>query len=38
MVPPLKVLSKEDEATAQFVEETNLTKGQVRGEDFDHLD
>ena len=36
-VPPLKVLSKEDEATAQFVEETNLTEGQVRGEDFDHF-
>jgi len=33
MVPPLKVLSKEDEATAQFVEETCLTKGQLRGED-----
>ena len=27
------MLSKEDEATAQFVEETNLTKGQLRGED-----
>jgi hypothetical protein len=28
-----KVLSKEDEATAEFVVETNLTKGQLRGED-----
>ena len=28
-VPPLKVLSKEDEATAQFVEESCLTKGQL---------
>jgi hypothetical protein len=27
------VLSKEDEATAQFMEETCLTKGQLRGED-----
>ena len=27
------MLSKEDEATAQFVEETRLTKGQLRGED-----
>ena len=26
-IPPLKVLSKEDEATTQFVEETRLTKG-----------
>ena len=26
MVPPLVVLSKEDEATAEFVKETNLTK------------
>jgi hypothetical protein len=28
-IPPLKVLSKEDEATAEFVVETNLTKGQL---------
>ena len=34
MVPPLKVLSKEDEATAQFVEETRLTKGQLQGDEI----
>ena len=34
MVPPLKVLSKEDEATTQFVEETNLTKGQLLGDEI----
>jgi hypothetical protein len=27
------VLSKEDEATAEFVVETKLTKAQLRGED-----
>ena len=31
MVPPLVVLSKEDEATAEFVKETNLTKAQLLG-------
>ena len=31
MVPPLIVLSKEDEATAEFVKETNLTKAQLLG-------
>ena len=31
MVPPLVVLSKEDEATAKFVKETNLTKAQLLG-------
>ena len=34
MVPPLKVFSKEDEATAQFVEETRLTKGQFQGDEI----
>jgi hypothetical protein len=34
MVPPLKVLSKEDEVTAQFVEETRLTKGQLQGDEI----
>ena len=29
-IPPLQVLSKENEATAQFVEETHLTKGQLK--------
>ena len=33
-VPPLKVLSKEDEATAQFVEESCLTKGQLQGDEI----
>ena len=33
-VPPLKVLSKEDEATAQFVEETRLTKRQLQGDEI----
>jgi hypothetical protein len=32
-IPPLKVFSKEDEATAEFVVETNLTKAQLREED-----
>ncbi|RLN07527.1 hypothetical protein C2845_PM11G18360 [Panicum miliaceum] len=31
-IPPLKVLSKEDEATAEFVMETNIKKAQPRGE------
>jgi hypothetical protein len=31
-IPPLQVLSKEDEATAEFVVETKLTKAQLRGE------
>ena len=31
MVPPLVVLSKDDEATAEFVKETNLTKAQLLG-------
>ena len=31
MVPPLVVLLKEDEATAEFVKETNLTKAQLLG-------
>ena len=31
MVPPLVVLSKVDEATAEFVKETNLTKAQLLG-------
>ena len=30
-VPPLVVLSKEDEATVEFVKETNLTKAQLLG-------
>ena len=34
MVPPLVVLSKEDEATAEFVKETNLTKGQLLGDEI----
>ena len=34
MVPPLKVLSKEDEATAQFVEESRLPKGQLQGDEI----
>ena len=29
MIPPLKVLSKKDEATAQFVLESGLTKAQI---------
>ena len=29
MIPPLKVLLEEDETTAQFVEETGLTKAQL---------
>jgi len=33
-VPPLKVLSKEDEATSQFVEEMHLTKGQLQGDEI----
>ena len=33
-VLPLKVLSKEDEAIAQFVEETLLTKGQLQGDEI----
>ena len=33
MIPPLKVLSKEDEATAEFVVETGLSKGQLRGDE-----
>ena len=32
-VPPLVVLSKEDEATAEFVKERNLTKAQLRGQE-----
>ena len=32
-VPPLVVLSKEDEATAKFVKETNLTKAQLLGQE-----
>ena len=32
-VPPLVVLSKEDEATAEFVKETNLTKAQLLGQE-----
>jgi hypothetical protein len=31
-IPPLQVLSKEDEATAMFVAETKLIKAQLRGE------
>ena len=31
IVPPLVLLSKEDEATAEFVKETNLTKAQLLG-------
>jgi predicted ATP-dependent protease len=31
-IPPLQVLSKEDEATAEFVVETKLTKAQLLGE------
>ena len=31
MVLPLVVLSKEDEATVEFVKETNLTKAQLLG-------
>ena len=34
MISPLVVLSKEDEATAQFVKETNLTKGQLLGDEI----
>jgi hypothetical protein len=30
-IPPLQVLSKEDEATADFVVEMKLTKAQLRG-------
>ena len=30
-VPPLVVLSKEDEANAEFVKETSLTKAQLLG-------
>ena len=33
MIPPLKVLSKEEEAAARFVEETSLTKDQLRGDE-----
>ena len=33
-IPPLLVLSKEDEATAEFVKETNLTKGQLLGDEI----
>ena len=33
MVPPLKVLSKEDEALAQFAAETGLTKAQLEGKE-----
>ena len=33
MVPPLVVLSKEDEATAEFVKEMNLTKAQLLGQE-----
>ena len=33
MIPPLVVLSKEDEATAEFVKETNLIKAQLLGEE-----
>ena len=33
-IPPPIVLSKEDEATAQFVKETNLTKGQLLGDEI----
>ena len=33
MAPPLVVLSKEDEATAEFVKETNLTKAQFLGQE-----
>ena len=33
MIPPLKVLSKEDEATAEFVVETGLSKGQLQGDE-----
>ena len=33
-VPPLVVLSKEDEATAEFVKETNLTNGQLLGDEI----
>jgi len=29
MIPPLKVLSKEDETTTEFVVETGLSKGQL---------
>ena len=32
-IPPLLVLSKEDEATAEFVKETNLTKAQLLGQE-----
>ena len=32
-VPPLVVLSKEDEATAEFVKEMNLTKTQLLGQE-----
>jgi hypothetical protein len=31
MIPPLKVLLKEDEATTEFVVGTNLSKGQLQG-------
>ena len=33
-IPPLLVLSKEDEATAEFVKETNLTKCQLLGDEI----
>jgi len=33
-VLPLKVLSKEDEAIAQLVEKTRLTKGQLQGDEI----
>ena len=34
MIPPLKVLLEEDETTAQFVEETGLTKAQLWGDEI----
>ena len=33
MVPALKVLSKEDEAIAEFVVETGLSKAQLQGKE-----
>ena len=35
MIPPLKVLSKKDEATAQFVLESGLTKAQLEGAEIE---
>ena len=32
-IPPLKVLSKKDEATAEFVVQSNLSKAQLRGDE-----